>query len=172
MVPLAAGNVGLGVRIFGFQGGPHLDEVKKRLIELSLKSLISADDHRRPSAKSRTISALLTSFPSLCRIIVIQMAEAGAYDATLMAVAGHMSRRMLGQYSHVRMAAKRTALEKLESGLMGVLCNEPTRVEESELSPHVTTTPSNSSLCLYLFEMCGGRDRTRTCDLLRVKQAL
>jgi hypothetical protein len=26
---------------------------------------------------------------------------------------------MLGQYSHARMAAKRTALEKLESGLMG-----------------------------------------------------
>ena len=25
---------------------------------------------------------------------------------------------------------------------------------------------------LYLSEMNGGRDRTRTCDLLRVKQAL
>ena len=33
------------------------------------------------------------------------MAEAGASDATLMAVAGHMSRRMLEHYSHVRMAA-------------------------------------------------------------------
>jgi hypothetical protein len=30
-----------------------------------------------------------------------------------------MSRRMLEHYSHVRVAAKRTALEKLESGLMG-----------------------------------------------------
>jgi hypothetical protein len=48
------------------------------------------------------------------------MAEAGASDATLMAVAGHVSRRMLEHYSHVRMAAKRTALDKLESGLMGV----------------------------------------------------
>ena len=47
------------------------------------------------------------------------MAEAGASDATLMAVAGHMSRRMLEHYSHIRMAAKRSALEKLESGLMG-----------------------------------------------------
>ena len=57
-----------------------------------------------------------------------------------------------------------------------VLGNEPDRVEESELklyvTIHVTTTPSNSSLCLYLLEMNGGRDRTRTCDLLRVKQAL
>jgi hypothetical protein len=32
------------------------------------------------------------------------MAEARAPDATLMAVAGHMSRRMLEHYSHVRMA--------------------------------------------------------------------
>jgi hypothetical protein len=30
-----------------------------------------------------------------------------------------MSRRMLEHYSHVRMAAKRTVLDKLESGLMG-----------------------------------------------------
>ena len=31
------------------------------------------------------------------------MAEAGASDATLMAVAGHMSQRMLEHYSQVRM---------------------------------------------------------------------
>jgi hypothetical protein len=37
----------------------------------------------------------------------------------MMALAGHMSRRMLEHYSHVRMAAKRPALDKLESGLMG-----------------------------------------------------
>jgi hypothetical protein len=32
-----------------------------------------------------------------------------------MAVSGHMSRRMLEHYRHVRMAAKRTVLGKLES---------------------------------------------------------
>jgi hypothetical protein len=58
------------------------------------------------------------------------MAEAGAPDATLMAVAGHMSRRMLKHYGHVRMAAKRTALEKLASGLMG----GPSATSQSELS--------------------------------------
>ncbi len=50
---------------------------------------------------------------------ITEIAEAGASDATLRVVAGHMSRRMLERYSHVRMAAKRTALDKLESGLMG-----------------------------------------------------
>ena len=46
-----------------------------------------------------------------------------------MAVAGDMSRRMLEHYSHVRMAAKRTALEKLESNLMG----EPSPTSRPEL---------------------------------------
>jgi integrase len=58
-------------------------------------------------------------FHDLRHQAITEMAEAGASDATLMAVAGHLSRRMLEHYSHVRMAAKRTALDKLESGLMG-----------------------------------------------------
>jgi integrase len=58
-------------------------------------------------------------FHDLRHQAITEMAETGASDATLLAVAGHMSRRMLEHYSHVRMAAKRTALDKLESGLMG-----------------------------------------------------
>ena len=53
------------------------------------------------------------------------MAEGGASDATLMAVAGHMSRRMLEHPGQVRMAAKPTALDKLESGLVGGRGLEP-----------------------------------------------
>jgi integrase len=60
-------------------------------------------------------------FHDLRHQAITEMAEGGASDATMMAVAGHMSRRMLEHYSHVRMAAKRSALEKLESGLMGGL---------------------------------------------------
>lgn len=60
-------------------------------------------------------------FHDLRHQAITEMAEGGASDATLMAVAGHMSRRMLEHYSHVRMAAKRTALDKLESGLMGTV---------------------------------------------------
>jgi integrase len=58
-------------------------------------------------------------FHDLRHQAITEMAEAGASDATLMAVSSHMSRRMLEHYSHVRMAAKRTVLDKLESGLMG-----------------------------------------------------
>ena len=57
-------------------------------------------------------------FHDLRHEAITELAEAGASDATLMALAGHMSRQMLEHYSHVRMAAKRTALDKLECGLI------------------------------------------------------
>jgi integrase len=63
-------------------------------------------------------------FHDLRHQAITEMAEAGVSDATLMAISGHMSRRMLEHYSHVRMAAKRTVLDKLESGLMGRLSSE------------------------------------------------
>jgi integrase len=57
-------------------------------------------------------------FHDLRHQAITELAEGGASDATIEALAGHMSRRMLEHYSHVRMAAKRMALDKLESGLM------------------------------------------------------
>jgi integrase len=57
-------------------------------------------------------------FHDLRHQAITELAEAGATDATMMAVAGHMSREMLEHYSHVRMAAKREALDKLAGGLM------------------------------------------------------
>ncbi len=42
---------------------------------------------------------------------VTKLAETGASDATLMAIVGHMSRRMLEHYSHIRMQAKRVAMD-------------------------------------------------------------
>ena len=50
---------------------------------------------------------------------ITEMAEARAPDATLMAITGHLTREMLEHYSHVRMEAKRDAVDKLSSGLMG-----------------------------------------------------
>jgi integrase len=58
-------------------------------------------------------------FHDLRHQAITELAEVGASDGTLMALAGHMSRRMMEHYSHVRMTAKRDALAKLESGLMG-----------------------------------------------------
>lgn len=59
-------------------------------------------------------------FHDLRHQAITEMAEAGAPDATIMAVAGHLDRAMMEHYSHVRMAAKRDVLSKLESGLMEI----------------------------------------------------
>jgi integrase len=63
-------------------------------------------------------------FHDLRHQAITELAEAGATDATMMALAGHMSREMLEHYSHVRMAAKREALDKLSTGLMTPLDSE------------------------------------------------
>jgi integrase len=42
-----------------------------------------------------------------------KMAEAGVPESTMLAIMGHMSRAMLERYSHIRMAAKRTAMDSL-----------------------------------------------------------
>lgn len=52
-------------------------------------------------------------FHDLRHSAITTLAESGASDSTIMAVAGHVSRRMLERYSHVRMEAKRKALEVL-----------------------------------------------------------
>lgn len=44
---------------------------------------------------------------------VTDLAESGAGDQTIMDIAGHVSKRMLEHYSHIRMAAKRAALEAI-----------------------------------------------------------
>jgi integrase len=75
----------------------------------------------RSAWRSLTTKAGLKGFRfhDLRHTAITELSEAGAPDATLMAIAGHMSRRMLEHYSHVRMQAKRDALDKLSTGLMG-----------------------------------------------------
>ena len=45
--------------------------------------------------------------------LVTELAESHAGDEVIMSIAGHVSRAMLSQYSHVRMEAKRRALDEV-----------------------------------------------------------
>jgi integrase len=45
--------------------------------------------------------------------LVTELAESGAGDEVIMSIAGHVSRAMLSRYSHVRMEAKRMALDAI-----------------------------------------------------------
>lgn len=78
------------------------------------KSLASAIGAWRWAAKP--IRGL--RFHDLRHQAITELAEGGAPDATLMALAGHLSREMMEHYSHVRMAAKREALDRLSGGLI------------------------------------------------------
>jgi integrase len=45
--------------------------------------------------------------------LITELAESGAGDQTIMDIAGHVSKQMLKHYSHIRMEAKRNALETI-----------------------------------------------------------
>ena len=45
--------------------------------------------------------------------IITELAGSGAGDEVIMSIAGHVSRAMPSRYSHVRMEAKRRALDEI-----------------------------------------------------------
>jgi hypothetical protein len=45
--------------------------------------------------------------------LITELAESGAGDQAIMDIAGHVSKQMLKHYSHIRMEAKRDALESI-----------------------------------------------------------
>jgi integrase len=52
-------------------------------------------------------------FHDLRHTCITKLAEGQASEQTLMSIAGHLSRKMLEHYSHIRMAAKRAALDAI-----------------------------------------------------------
>ncbi len=64
--------------------------------------------------------------------LITDLAESGAGDETIRDIAGHVSKQMLKHYSHIRMEAKRKALEAIvtkpnaqSSGTANSLSGEP-----------------------------------------------
>jgi integrase len=77
-------------------------------------------------------------FHDLRHCAITSLAESGASDSTIMAIAGHVSRRMLERYSHVRMEAKRKAVEALSkgTGMGGYDTNRDTNSQVSGVRPN------------------------------------
>jgi integrase len=76
-------------------------------------------------------------FHDLRHCAITSLAESGASDSTIMAIAGHVSRRMLERYSHVRMEAKRKALEVLSKSteMAGYDTNRDTNRPQLSIRP-------------------------------------
>ncbi len=58
-------------------------------------------------------ASLNIRFHDLRHTCITKLAEGQASEQTLMSIAGHLSRSMVEHYSHIRMAAKRTALDAI-----------------------------------------------------------
>ena len=86
-------------------------------------------DPRRPTKGWRTAwenslkrAGIACRFHDLRHTAISKLAEGQASDMTIMSIAGHVSRKMLERYSHIRMEAKRRAVEGLtmpNAGLAG-----------------------------------------------------
>ena len=96
-------------------------------------------------------------FHDLRHHAITELAESLASDQPVMAIAGHVSQKMLAHYSHVRLEAKRTALDAISGWVSGGVTSQ--------------STSQNSVPIPQVIETNGGADETRTRDLLRDRQA-
>ena len=96
-------------------------------------------DPTRPQKSWRTAWRSLTKaaglpglrFHDVRHHAITELAESQASDATIMSIAGHVSKKMLEHYSHIRLAAKRTALDALSTGHQGYDTKHDTNVGKS-----------------------------------------
>jgi hypothetical protein len=77
-------------------------------------------------------------------------------------IAGHASLKMLEHYSHVRIDAKRKALDALSQR----------SARAANGTNYVTKEPEAAKADAQVVEKIGGRDRDRTGDLLVANEAL
>lgn len=77
-------------------------------------------DPRRPIKSWRSAwraalkrAGLQIRFHDLRHTCITKLAESQASEQTIMSIAGHLSRKMVEHYSHIRMAAKRAALDAI-----------------------------------------------------------
>ena len=126
------------------------------------------NDCKADISKVRSSTAGLR-FHDLRHHAITELAESQASDQTVMAIAGHVSPRMLAHYSHVRLEAKRNALEAISSR------RSDERREGGEMPGYDTNSDTNSEsgepFFSQVIEENGGVDGTRTRGLCRDRAA-
>jgi integrase len=70
--------------------------------------------------------------------LVTELAESGVGDEVIMSIAGHVSRAMLSRYSHVRMEAKRRALDEIAARQRGADDQREQEVERQRQAAEVS----------------------------------
>ncbi len=111
---------------------------------------------------ARNAADVACRFHDLRHTFISRLAESQASDSTVMALAGHVSRAMMERYSHIRMEAKRRAVDTLSG---------------ADFEPGVAQNwaqffISEKSDEANLLKKSGEPGRTRTCNPLIKSQLL
>jgi integrase len=110
----------------------NLERMKK---ERRIKEINCWLQEKAPGLAAETKQGLAgLRFHDLRHHAITELAERGEADLTIMSIAGHISRRMLEHYSHIRMDAKRRALESLETPATGTPAPLPMQSYRSNLT--------------------------------------
>ena len=75
--------------------------------------------------------------------LVTELAESGAGDEVIMSIASHVSRAMLSRYSHVRIEAKRRALDEIAARQCAA---DEKRKGDAERQMQATATPLTAAV--------------------------
>jgi integrase len=86
-----------------------------KLLPYSIRPDVAIGSWSTAWRAARTKAGVACRWHDLRHTFVSKMAEGQASDATIMALAGHLSRKMMERYSHVRNEAKRIAISALDS---------------------------------------------------------
>jgi len=117
-------------------------------------------------------------FHDLRHHAITELAESQTSDQTIMAIAGHVSPKMLQHYSHVRLAAKRAALDSLANSPLKDNSSEHGTPQKSGSQDRNCDTSYDTRVdireeqSLEVTENDGRPEWIRTIDLFRVKEAL
>ncbi len=110
----------------------HRAWYRKRFGEISDEWYVFPWGKPRPSDPARHITSFKTAWKTTRNnakvkgrwhdnrhTLITELAESGAGDETIMEIAGHVDRQMLRHYSHIRMKAKREAVESVIASRKG-----------------------------------------------------
>jgi integrase len=85
-----------------------------KVLPYSIRPEVAIGSWKVAWTAARTKAGVNCRWHDLRHTFVSKMAEGQASDATIMALAGHLSRKMMERYSHVRNEAKRIAISALD----------------------------------------------------------
>ena len=91
--------------------------------------------HNEAEARKAAIQPFIGyRFHDLRHQSITEMAEAGVPEAAMQSIAGHVSKKMLDHYSHIRVEAKRKAVAVLGGGLIDLASDKSSQDEKTNVN--------------------------------------